>query len=99
LPLIDLLIVIGWTSLLGAGLLKAVQLTTHYRPRLLGMGPQDFVLLAGICLLFSLALAARTWVKQNELAAHQRRALRTSRGEELDEGMPLAQRHAAADRR
>lgn len=75
LPLIDLLIILGWTSLMGAGLLKAIYVTTSYRPTLLGLGPLDFVLLAGVCLLFGLALAARTWVKYHEpeLMARRRR--------------------------
>jgi hypothetical protein len=30
------------------------------------MGALDFVILAGICFLFALTLAARTWVKTNE---------------------------------
>ncbi len=32
----------------------------------LGLTPYDFVLGGGACLLFSIALAARTWVKANE---------------------------------
>jgi len=75
LPLIDLLIILGWTSLMGAGLLKAIYVTTSYRPTLLGLGPLELVLLAGVCLLFGLSLAARTWVKYHEpeLMARRRR--------------------------
>jgi hypothetical protein len=77
LPLIDLLIMVGWTTLMAAGLLKAIRLSTAYRPELLGLGPAELVVFAGVCLLFALALAARTWVKYNEpkLMA-QRRSLR-----------------------
>jgi hypothetical protein len=77
LPLIDLLIMVGWTALMAAGLLKAIRLSTAYRPELLGLGPAELVVFAGVCLLFGLALAARTWVKYHEprLMA-QRRALR-----------------------
>ena len=41
LPIMDLLILVGWT-LVGLGaLLKAVYVTTSYRPTLLGLGPLD----------------------------------------------------------
>lgn len=75
LPLIDLLIILGWTSLMGAALLKAIYVTTTYRPTVLGLGPLEFVLIAGTCLLFGLTLAARTWVKYHEpeLMARRRR--------------------------
>lgn len=66
LPLIDLLIMVGWTSLMGAGLLKAIYLSTMYRPRVAGLGPGDFLVFAGVCLMFALTLAARTWVKYHE---------------------------------
>jgi len=75
LPLIDLLILLGWTSLALGGVLKAISVTTSYRPEILTLGPVEFLLLAGISLLFALTLAARTWVKANEpeLIARQRR--------------------------
>lgn len=66
LPLIDLLILLGWTSLLVAGVLKAIWITTSYRPSILGLLPFDFAIAAGVCLLFALSLAARTWVRLNE---------------------------------
>ncbi len=66
LPIIDLLILMGWTSLFGAFALKAIYVSTAYRPTLFGLGPLDMVIMAGIFLLFSLALAARTWVKTHE---------------------------------
>ncbi len=68
LPLIDLLILIGWTSLFAAFVLKAVWLSTSYAPRLFGMSPFDLVVSAGVMLLFALALAARQWVKSFEAA-------------------------------
>jgi hypothetical protein len=77
LPLIDLLILAGWTSLMTGCLLKAIHLTTHLRPKLLGMSPGDLVIAAGVMLLFALTLAARTWVKLHEprlVAARRRRA-------------------------
>jgi hypothetical protein len=36
------------------------------RATVFGMTPYDFVLVAGVSLLFALALAARIWVKANE---------------------------------
>ena len=66
LPIMDLLILIG-SALVGIGaLLKAVYVTTSYRPTLLGLGPLDCAIAAGVFLLFALALAARTWVKASE---------------------------------
>ena len=69
LPIIDLLILLGWNSLFGAFALEAIYVTTTYRPTLFGLGPLDFVIAAGIFLLFSVALAARTWVKAYESGA------------------------------
>jgi hypothetical protein len=76
LPLIDALIFLGWSSLFGAVFLKAIYITTSYRPTFFGMHPSDFLTVAGVCLLFALALAARTWVKsaEPELLARRRRA-------------------------
>jgi hypothetical protein len=73
--MIDLLILLGWTSLALGGVLKAIAITTNYRPDILTLGPLELVQLAAICLLFALALAARTWVKANEpeIIAKQRR--------------------------
>ena len=66
LPIMDLLILVG-STLVGIGaLLKAVYVTTSYRPTLLGLGPLDCAIAAGVFLLFALALAARTWVKASE---------------------------------
>ncbi len=75
LPMIDLLILLGWTSLALGGVLKAISVTTNYRPDIMTLGPLEFLQLAGIFLLFALALAARTWVKANEpeIIAKQRR--------------------------
>lgn len=66
LPIIDLLILMGWTSLFAAFALKAIKITTSYVPSLFGLGPLDLTVLSGIFLLFSLALSARTWVKAHE---------------------------------
>ncbi len=66
LPLIDLLILMGWTSLFIGATQKAIWITTEYRPTILTLTPIDFLWVAGVCLLFALSLAARTWVKMNE---------------------------------
>ena len=102
LPLIDLLIMVGWTSLMGAGLLKAIYLSTMYRPKVLGLGPGDFLALAGVCLLFALTLAARTWVKYHEpLLMGRRSRVREARNSEALEAEVAALRatttRAAAD--
>ncbi len=75
LPLVDLLILVAWTSLIWAALHKALWAALAMNFRVLGMGPFDFVVIAGVSLLFALALAARVWVKANEprLLAQQSR--------------------------
>ena len=92
LPLIDLLILAGWSSLAVGAVLKAVAITTVYRPTLLTFTPMDFVVVAAICFAFALTLAARTWVKLNEprLIHIQRRrseaqARRRAEEEDFDE--------------
>ena len=76
LPLIDALILGGWSSLMAGFLLKAIYLTTAYRPTIFGLRPIDCLWVAICSLLFALALAARTWVKayEPELMAWRRRA-------------------------
>lgn len=77
LPLIDLLILCGWTVLSIGAVLKVVYVTTSYRPLLLGLSPMDCAIAAAVLLLFAVALAARTWVKLNEaLLVAARRSLR-----------------------
>jgi hypothetical protein len=75
LPLIDLLILMGWTCLALSGVLKAISITTTYQPEIFYLGPLDLLVVAGILLLFALTLAARTWVKafEPEILAKQRR--------------------------
>ena len=66
LPLIDLMILIAWTCLIVAVVQKALWMALASRASVFGMSPYDFVLVAGVSLLFALALAARVWVKANE---------------------------------
>jgi hypothetical protein len=77
LPLIDLLILSGWTSLMFGAALKLIALATRYRPDIFGLSSLDFAIIAGVAFGFALTLAARTWVKLNEprLVAAQRRAV------------------------
>jgi hypothetical protein len=69
LPLIDLMLLSGWTLLFVGLILKIVQLATSYRPAILGLTPFDFLLAGVAAMLFAIALAARTWVKSQEPAA------------------------------
>lgn len=87
LPIIDALILLGWSSLFIGFLQKAIMAATSFRPILFGLHPSDFVYIACTSLLFALALAARTWVKAHEpeLLARRRRARLADQGYELDE--------------
>jgi hypothetical protein len=66
LPLIDLLILLSTGSLLIGFVLKAIALTTSYRPSVFGFSSVDFVIITGLGLALVLVLAARTYVKLNE---------------------------------
>lgn len=77
LPIIDLLILMAWTVLFGALGLKVIGLTMSSQPHILGLGPFELTLVAAVLLLFSLALAARSWLRAQESQnsdAHQRAA-------------------------
>jgi hypothetical protein len=89
LPIIDLLIFLGWTVLSIGGVLKAIYISTSYRPTFLTLTPIDCLLAGGICLLLSLTLAARTWVKTSEP-----QILATRRAAGTLEAYEEAQRHA-----
>ncbi len=66
LPIIDLLIFLGWTTLFAGGLLKAIYIATSYRPTVFTLAPSDLLLLALGFLALAVTLAARTWVRLNE---------------------------------
>ena len=66
LPIVDLMILMAWTSLLGAFVLKAIRVTTSYDPSLFGLGPMELTFVAAVLLLFALTLTARTWLKERE---------------------------------
>jgi glucose-6-phosphate-specific signal transduction histidine kinase len=76
LPIIDLLIFVGWTTLAAGGVLKAIYIATSYRPTIFSLTPIDLVLAALALLGLALTLAARTWVRLNEpkLIAERRAA-------------------------
>lgn len=78
LPIIDLLILMGWTALMVGAALKAIAMTTRYNPAIASLSSLDFALIAAVCFGFALTLAARTWVKLNEpsLLAMRRRQVR-----------------------
>jgi len=109
LPLIDFLILIGWTSLMVGFVEKTIYLSTAYRPRLLGLTPLDLLLIAFALLFLALTLAARTWVKLHEprLLALQRRAeadrllarVRAAEGQTAAPELGAAPAYAAAPER
>lgn len=66
LPLIDLLVLAGSSTLLVGFLLKAIDIATRYKAALLGFSSVDFLLMTGVFWGFALVLAARAWVKLNE---------------------------------
>ena len=66
LPIIDALVFLGWSSIMVAFILKAIDISTAYRAQVFGLTAHDFLWAAGIFILFAIALAARTWVKANE---------------------------------
>ena len=57
LPVVDLLILIGSGLLFAGALLKAVYVTTNYRPTLLGLGPMECAIGAAVFLLLVLVAA------------------------------------------
>jgi membrane protein implicated in regulation of membrane protease activity len=75
LPVVDLLIVGAWTLMIIGAFLKAIYISTSYRPTVLGFTPIDFVVVAALALLFAIALIGRTWIKANQqqLAGGRRR--------------------------
>jgi hypothetical protein len=100
LPLIDLLILTGWTSLGIGAVLKAIAMTTVYRPTLLTLTSIDFVVVTAICFGFALTLAARSWVSLNEPRLiqlnhrkAQAKALRHAQEQEFDEAALLPHLH------
>lgn len=73
LPLIDLMLLAGWTSLAIGFVLKAVAVLSHWKPTIFSLSPIDFLLVALAAFMFAIALAARTWVAQQQPAVSARR--------------------------
>lgn len=69
---------------MAGGALKAIHMTTTYRPSIFGLAPSDCLLIAGVFLTFALTLAARTWVKLNEPTLLARRRTRGFDSSELE---------------
>lgn len=101
LPLIDLLILSGTGMLVIGFVLKAVAITTVYRPTVLGFSSTDFVVLCGVCWVFALTLVARSWVRLNEpriMAARREMTLARARQRaheqegEFEADLPVEQR-------
>ena len=101
LPLIDLMLLSGWTALSIGFVLKVVAMTTHYRPSIASLTPTDFLMIAGAAMLFAIALAARTWVasqgpaqtsvRRRDETMRAYRELRSDRpGEDAAESSPSA---------
>jgi len=75
LPVIDLLLLAGWTSLLVGFVLKVADLLTRGNQSIFSLSPIDFLILAVVSFLFAIALAARTWVasqSSSKLAVRRR---------------------------
>ena len=101
LPLIDLLLLVAWTALIWAFIHKAIWLAMATQFTIFGLTPIDFATGSALCLLFAMALSARTWVKANEHKILRRSARRTVPNEVLpnypdpSEAPGAAQRTAA----
>lgn len=73
LPLMDMLILAGWSSLAIGFVLKAIAALTHWKPTILSLSPIDFLFIAVASFLFAIALAARTWVAEQQPAVSAQR--------------------------
>ena len=100
LPIIDLLILLAWTSLAAGGALKLINIVFAKFWTLLGFAPFDFFMITSVLLVFALTLVARTWVKANDpavLAARRADATREAYAELRPEPMRQEARRAAGN--
>ena len=91
LPIIDLLILLAWTSLAAGAVLKLVNLAFAQYWTLLGFAPLDLLMITSVLLVFALTLVGRTWVKSNEpgvLASRRADATRDAYAELRPESAP-----------
>ena len=97
LPLIDLMVLVAWSSLIIGAVQKTLSIAMGRPLSAFGFSPTDFLLVALAALLFALTLAARTWVKANEPAL---RRARHHRGNEVlpDFPAPRGEETEPADR-
>ena len=73
LPVIDFMLLAGWTALAIGFVLKAVAAFTHWKPTIFTLSPIDFLFIAVAAFLFAIALAARTWVAEQQPAVSANR--------------------------
>ena len=79
LPLIDLMILAAWSSLIIGAAQKTLGIAIGRNLLIFGFTPMDFLAMGAVALLFAMSLAARQWVKANEPALLRRaRMLKTS---------------------
>ncbi|MEE2663116.1 MAG: hypothetical protein VX681_03285 [Myxococcota bacterium] len=98
LPIIDLLILLAWTSLAAGAALKLVNIVFSRFWTLLGFAPLDFFMITAVLLVFALTLVARTWVKANDpavLAARRADATREAYADLRPDATAAKQPHAA----
>jgi hypothetical protein len=84
LPVIDLLILLAWTTLAAGAALKVINLALAKYWTLFGFAPFDLLMITGVLLVFALTLVGRTWVKANDpgvLAARRAEATRDAYAE------------------
>lgn len=73
LPLMDMLILAGWSSLAIGFVLKAIAALTRWQPTIFTLSPIDFLFIAVASFLFAIALAARVWVAEQQPAVSAQR--------------------------
>jgi hypothetical protein len=97
LPIIDLLILLAWTTLAAGAALKLINLALAKYWTLLGFAPFDLLMITGVLLVFALTLVGRTWVKANDpgvLAARRADATRDAYAELRPESLAPARGEA-----
>ena len=87
-PLMDLLVIVGSGFFFIGAVLKFIDVAFRYNPSILGLSSVDFLLMCGVSWLFSLVLAARTWVQLNEPELNRQRRERLQREERWSEDTP-----------
>ena len=100
LPLIDLMILAAWSSLIVGAAQKTLGIAMGRNLLIFGFTPMDFLAMAAVALLFAMSLAARQWVKANEPGILRRaRMLHTSDEVLPDFPDPREQENGGRERR